>query len=144
MNILIISRSREVSILFSSKFRELDIDVKCMTLNCLMEAKIYCESQKFDYIIFDTDTYPVPPISDLVVLNYFIPTTLIIYAEDFVPNHINYLRESFNFCYITRHCVYLGFGHILHMINLGIHFIPPEICNRLNLPIPTQTKWINT
>lgn len=144
MNVLIISKSNEVSILFSSKFRELDIDVKCMTLCCLMEAKIYCESQTFDYIIFDTLTYPVPPISDLVGLGRFIPNPLLVYAEEFIPNHINYLNKSYKFCYLTQHCVYLGFSHILHMVKLGINFTPPEICKRLNTHITAPNKLINT
>lgn len=144
MNVLIISRSSEVSIMFSSKFRELDMDTKCMTLSCLMEAKIYCESQYFDYIIFDTQTYAVPPISDLEILACYKPNALIIYANEFISSHINYLHENYNFCYLTRNCIYLGFSHILHMAKLGIQFIPPEICNRLNLPIIAPDKNINT
>lgn len=144
MNVLIISRSKEISILFNSKFRELDLETCSITLSCLMEAKICCESQSFDFIIYDTNTYPVPPTSDLEELRTCISCPMIVYSDEFKVDHMKYIRSSLTFCYITRHCVYVGFSHILKLIRMSINFIPPEICEVINTPKYPLTNGFNT
>lgn len=126
-NVLLVSKSKSVYNIFNKIFEVKNNDGDFHLIDCIIEASTLIENNQYKFLIYDTNTYKEIFIEYLLFLQKESDLSVIIYANNFIDDHFEYIKNDNFPCYLTKDSATKGLIPILDIIDSGVRFIAPEV-----------------